>query len=101
MEFSLIANLINIQSSFNYTSLLVSIIIKEEFVQKIKQIIIQNSEEEKEFINELKIKISNIDTTNILNNNTLKCVTQEFATMAENLCNKYSKLANITIYSKA
>jgi len=31
----------------------------------------------------------------------LECVTQEFASIAENLWNKYSKLVNITKYKKS
>jgi len=34
--------------------------------------------------------------TNILNNDTLEHVTQEFATIIKDFCNKYSKLVNIT-----
>jgi len=62
----------DLQSPSNHTSLLVLIIIKEEFIQERKQTIVKNSEEEKEFINELRIKISSIDITNILNSNTLE-----------------------------
>jgi len=42
---------------------LISIIIEEEFIQERKQSIVRNSEEEKEFVNELRNRISNIDTT--------------------------------------
>jgi len=77
---------------------LVSIIIEEEFVQERKQTIIKNSEEEKEFINKLKINISNMNMTN---SNTLEYLTQAFFSIAENLWNKYSKMANITKCSKA
>jgi len=62
----------DLQRSSNHASLLVLIIIKEEFIQERKQTIVKNSEEEKEFINELRIKISSIDITNILNSNTLE-----------------------------
>jgi len=64
---------------------LVSIIIEEEFVQERKQTIIKNSEEEKEFINGLKVNISNMNTTNILDSNTLEYLTQAFFSIAENL----------------
>ena len=39
--------------------------------------------------------------TNILDSNILEYLTQEFFSIAENLWNKYSKIANITKYSKA
>ena len=68
-----------------YTLLLISIIIKEEFIQEKKQTIVKNSEEEKEFINELRIKISSIDITNVLNSNILEWITQEFAIIAKDL----------------
>jgi len=80
---------------------LVSIIIEEEYVQERKQTIIKNSEEEKEFINKLKVNMSNMNTTNILDSNTLEYLTQAFFFIAENLWNKYSKMANITKCSKA
>ena len=68
-----------------YTPLLISIIIKEEFIQERKQTIVKNSEEEKEFINKLRIKISSIDITNVLNSNILEWITQEFAIIAKDL----------------
>jgi len=80
---------------------LVSIIIEEEFVQERKQTIIKNSEEEKEFINKLKVNISNMNTTDILDSNTLEYLTEAFFSIAENLWNKYSKISNITKCSKA
>ena len=72
---------------------MVSIIIEEEFVQERKQTIIKNSEEEKEFINKLKVNISNMNTTNILDSNTLEYLTQAFFSIAENLWNKYSNIS--------
>ena len=59
----------------NHTSLSVLIIIEEELIQERKQTIIKNSKEEKEFVNELKIKISEMDMTNILDSNTLESIT--------------------------
>jgi len=44
---------------------LVCIIIKKETIQDRKQTIVKNSKEEKEFISELRNKISCIDITNI------------------------------------
>ena len=64
---------------------MVSIIIEEEFVQERKQTIIKNSEEEKEFINKLKVNISNMNTTDILDSNTLEYLTEAFFCIAENL----------------
>ena len=80
---------------------MVSIIIEEEFVQERKKTIIKDSEEEKEFINKLKVNISNMNTTNILDSNILEYLTQAFFSIAGNLWNKYSKIANITKCSKA
>ena len=65
-----------------------------------RQTIVKNSEEEKKFVKKLRNKISNIDMTNILNSDTLEHVTQEFATIIKDLWNKYSKLVNITKWSK-
>lgn len=85
----------DLKSLFDHAPLLVSIII-EEFIKEKEQTIVKNSEEEKKFVKELRNKISNIDMTNILNNDTLEHVTQEFATIIKDFCNKYSKLVNIT-----
>ena len=54
-------------SSSNHTSLLVCIIIEEEVIQDRKQTIVKNNKKEKEFINDLKNRISCINVTNILN----------------------------------
>jgi len=62
---------------------------------------VRNSEEEKEFTDKLRNKISNIDMTNILNYDMLKHMTQKFTTIVEDLWNKYSKFVNITKYFKA
>ena len=66
---------LNLRSPSDHALLLVSIIIKEEFVQERKQTIVKNSEEKKEFVKELKVKISNMDITNILNSNILEHIT--------------------------
>ncbi len=57
--------------------------------------------EEKGFVNELKNKVGNIDTTNISDSKSLERIVQEFTAILENLWNKYSKYIKITIYSKA
>ena len=85
----------------NHTFLLVCIIIKKETIQDKKQTIIKNSKEEKEFISELRNRISCIDTTNIHDYEILEEVTQEFNSIIEKLWYKYSKYVNITKHSKA
>jgi len=82
----------------DHTSLSVYIIIKEEFR---KLAIVKNSEKEKEFINELRNKVSYIDTTNIYNCEMLEEVIQELASIIKKLWYKHSKYGNITKYSKA
>jgi len=62
---------------------------------------IENKPLSREFINELRNRISCINTTNILNCEMLECVTQEFASVVEKLWYKYFKSINITKYSKA
>jgi len=74
----------------------VNIIIREEFIQDKCQTIIKNSEEEEEFVNELKNKVGNIDATNIPDSNLLEKIMQEFTFITENLWAKYSKYVNIT-----
>jgi len=75
----------DLQSSSNHTSLSVFIIIEEEFIQERKQSIVRNSKKEKEFINELRNKISIMDMTNIISYNMLEHITQKFATIVEDL----------------
>jgi len=65
----------DLQSSSNHTSLSVFIIIEEEFIQERKQSIVRNSKKEKEFINELRNKISIMDMTNIISYNMLEHIT--------------------------
>jgi len=65
----------DLQSSSNHTSLSVFIIIEEEFIQERKQSIVRNSKKEKEFINELRNKISIVDMTNIISCNMLEHIT--------------------------
>ena len=85
----------------NHAPLTVNIIIREEFIQDKYQTIIKNSEEEKEFVNELKNKVGNIDVTNISDSDLLEKIMQEFTFIVENLWAKYSKCVNITKCSKA
>ena len=54
----------NLQGPSDHAPSLVSII-EEKIVQERKQTIVKDNEEEKEFINELMIKISDINMTNI------------------------------------
>ena len=70
-EFNNYHILSDLWNSSNHTSLLVSIIIKEEFIQERKQSIVRNIEKKRKFIDELRNKISNVDITNILNLSTL------------------------------
>jgi len=56
-----------LQSPFDHASLSVSVTIKEEHIQERKQTIVKNSKEKKNFIEELKNMMSNIDTSNIFN----------------------------------
>ena len=90
-----------LQSSSNHTFLTVNIIIRKEFIQDKCWTIIKSSKEEKEFINKLKNKVDNIDTTDISNSNSLEKIMQEFTSITGNLWTKYSKCVNITKHSKA
>lgn len=55
----------DLQGPSDHASLLVYIIIEEEFIQEKKLTIVKNSEKEKKFINKLRNKISCIEMTNI------------------------------------
>jgi len=79
---------------------LICIIIEEESIQEKKQAIVKNNEEEREFINKLRNRISYIDMLNISNQETLEELTQEFTSTTEELEYKYSKNVNIIKHSK-
>ena len=64
---------------------MVNIIIEKKVIQDKKQAIVKNNEKEKEFVNELKNRISCIDTMNILDCEMLEEITQEFAFIIEKL----------------
>ena len=91
---------LNLWESSDHTSLSVCIIIKKEFIQDKKLAIVKNSKKEKEFVNDLKNRISCIDMSNIHNHDMLEDVTQEFASITKKLWYKHSKLVNITKQSK-
>jgi len=75
---------------------LVYIIIEKETIQDRKQAIVKNNEKEKEFVNELRNRISCINTMNIHDHKMLERVIQEFASIIEELWYKYFKNINIT-----
>jgi len=89
-----------LHSLSGYAFLLVHIIIKKEFIQEKKLTIIKNSEKEKEFMKELKARISNVEISNIYSCEMLETITQKFASIVEKLWYKYSKPVNITKYFK-
>ena len=75
----------DLRSLSDHIPLLISIIIKKEFVQEKEQNIVKNVKDEKEFIKELKVQISNINSNNILDSILLEFLTQEFTSIVENL----------------
>lgn len=74
-EFNNHSILTNFQGPSNHASLSVHITIEKESIQEKKLTIVKNSEEEKEFINDLRNRISYIKTTNICNSEKLEEVT--------------------------
>ena len=86
----------NIVVATIYALLSVSIIVEEEFIQEKKQSIIKNSDEEKEFVNELRNRLEAMEITNITSCEILESITQEFTTLIKNLWNKFLKMVNIT-----
>jgi len=62
-------------SLLDHASLLVSIIIEEEFIQEKKQSIIRNNDKEKEFVNELRNRLGSIAMTNITSCKMLEDIT--------------------------
>ena len=54
------------QSLSDHAPLLVSIILKKEFIQEKKQFIIRDSNKEKEFVNKLRNRLGSMAMTNII-----------------------------------
>jgi len=84
----------------DYASLLVYIIIEEEFIQEKKLAIIKNSEQERKFMNSLKSRVENINTTNIHSYENWKETVEKFTSIVEELWYKYARQVHITKHSK-
>jgi len=84
----------------DHASLVISIAINEEHIHMKKQTITKDSKNEKKFIKQLGEQISNINTSNIADKETLENVTQELPTAIKDLWNRHSKTVNITRHSK-
>jgi len=65
-----------------------------------KQTITKDSKNEKKFIKQLEEQISNINTSNITDKETLENITQKLATAIKDLWNRHSKTVNITKHSR-
>jgi len=72
-----------LQYLLDHALLIVNISIAEEFIQDKRHTIIKNSEEEKNFIFNLIKGFRNINTSTILNNNSLELIIQEYARTLE------------------
>ena len=66
-EFNNYTILLNLQGLSDHAPLSVCIIIEEKFIQEKKLAIVKDSKKEKEFINELRNRVSYIEITNIYN----------------------------------
>ena len=75
--------LLDLWSPSDHASLLVYIIIEKKTIQDKKQTIVKNGEEEKEFVNKLRNRISHINIISIYNQKLLEGITQEFAFITE------------------
>ena len=59
----------------DHAPLVVYIAIEAKFIQEMKQTIVENSKEEKAFVNELRNMVGHIDSTNISNYEVLEEIT--------------------------
>ena len=69
--------------SSDHTSLTIDIIIKKEFIQNKRYSIVKNSKKEVKFMSELIKGFKNINTSNILDKNSLECIVQEYTVLSE------------------
>jgi len=86
--------------SSDHAPITTNIFIVEEQVQVSKYILIKNSEEEDQFIAELKIFIKNLKTDSIVNINVLEEIINFLAININYIWHKHSKKVNITRHSK-
>ena len=84
----------------DHASLLVYIIIEEEFIQEKKLAIIKNNEQERKFMNSLKSRVENINTTNIYSYENWEETVEKFTSIVEELWYKHARQVHITKYSK-
>jgi len=69
----------------DHASLVISIAINKEHIHMKKQTITKDSKNEKKFIKQLGEQISNINTSNIADKETLENITQELPTAIKDL----------------
>ena len=86
--------------SSDHAPLTVNITIIEEHIQTRKYTLVKNSEREEKFIAELIDVIAKLNTKNISDKEILEQILQIFANDIDRLWFKYSKVINITKYSK-
>ena len=85
----------------NHVSLTITIPIVKEHIATCKRTITKNSKEEDEFIKEVIISFSKLDTLNILDIPKLEKVVLDFANIVDYTWMKYSKLVNIMKHFKS
>ena len=85
----------------NHAPLTITIPIVEEHIATWIRTIAKNSEEEEEFIKEIIVVFSKLDTLNISDIPKLEKVVLNFANIVDHTWMKYFKLANIMKYSKS
>jgi len=84
----------------DYTLLIVNIAILKEDIQMKKCTIVKNSKEEDNFIIKLIDAIKRLNIENIQSKEVLEYIVQSFADYTERIWYKYSRVINITKYSK-
>ena len=86
---------------FNHTPLIIIIPTVEKYISSSKYTIIKDSKEKLTFIKELSVAIRNINTSNILDINSLDRAVNKFTNIVENTWLKNSKIINIIKHSKS
>ena len=84
----------------NYAPLTITITIEEEYIMNTKLSLSKNSKQEEEFIKEVICVFKSLDTTNLVDHESLEQIIDNLATSIEQVWNSNARRVKITKHSK-